>query len=206
MTLYDGDERRELDPAVSAGPRDPAAFAGITRVVLAGDAAVVAAAAPRTRRILGAHRIRVERAGGGTVAVLPASADKGEGLRLVAAHLGVPLARVVACGDSAADESLLRAAAIGIAVGAAPASLRAAAQLVVSQGDLADALRRAVASSGLTGRRRMRRAATAAARRLREGGGACAPPPLRHRVALSAGQSTFGSLAIDAAIASSGWS
>ena len=147
VTLYDGDERRELDPAASAGPRDPAALAGITRVVLAGDAAGVAAALPALAASW-RRTARVEPAGGGTVAVLPAAADKGEGLKLVAARFAVPLARVVACGDSAADESLLRAAAVRIAVGAAPASLRAAAQLVVSQGDLADALRRAAASLG----------------------------------------------------------
>ncbi len=147
VTLYYGDERRELDPVVSAGPRDPAALAGITRVVLAGDAAGVAAA---LRALAASWRLtaRAEPAGGGTVAILPVAADKGEGLKLVAAHFGVPLARVVACGDAAADESLLGAAAIGIAVGAAPASLRAAAQLCVSQDDLADALRRAVASLG----------------------------------------------------------
>ncbi len=147
VTLYYGDERRELDSAVSAGSRDPAVFADITRVVLAGDAGDVTAAFPA---LAASWRLtaRVEPAGGGTVAVLPVSADKGEGLKLVAARFAVPLARVVACGDSAADESLLGAAAIGIAVGAAPASLRAAAQLVVGQGDLAAALRRAAASLG----------------------------------------------------------
>jgi len=71
-----------------------------------------------------------------------------EGLRLVAAHLDVPVERLVACGDSAADESLLLAAAVGIAVGDAPATLRAAAQLVVSQDGLAETLRRAVESLG----------------------------------------------------------
>ena len=147
VTLYHGDARRELDPAASAGLRETAALAGITRVVLAGHPDGVAAALPALTASL-RRTARVEPAGGGTVAVLPAAADKGEGLKLVAARFAVPLARVVACGDSAADESLLRAAAVRIAVGAAPASLRASAQLFVSQGDLAAALRRAVTSLG----------------------------------------------------------
>ncbi|MBE3033539.1 MAG: HAD hydrolase family protein, partial [Actinobacteria bacterium] len=61
---------------------------------------------------------------------------------------GVPGERIVACGDAAADESLLLAAALRIAVGDAPASLLAAAQLVVSQDSLAETLRRAAESLG----------------------------------------------------------
>ena len=46
--------------------------------------------------------------------------DKGEALRLVAGRLAVPPARTVACGDGAADETLLAAAAVRIAVGEPP--------------------------------------------------------------------------------------
>jgi hydroxymethylpyrimidine pyrophosphatase-like HAD family hydrolase len=147
VTLYAGDVRRELAAAAGAAPLDPGALAGITRVVLAGDPSGVAAALPALIATWG-RATRVERAGGGTVAMLPAAADKGEGLKLVAAHLGVPGQRIVACGDTAADTSLLLAGAVRIAVGAAPAALRAAAQLIVSQDDLAEALRSAVASLG----------------------------------------------------------
>jgi hydroxymethylpyrimidine pyrophosphatase-like HAD family hydrolase len=145
VTLYDGDERRELDAGLPIAAFDPSACAGITRVVLAGGEIGMAATLPGLATTWG-RGIRAERAGGGTVAILPAAADKGEGLRLVAAHLGVPGDRIVACGDSAADESLLLAAAVGIAVGDAPSALRAAAQLVVSQDCLAETLRRAAAS------------------------------------------------------------
>jgi len=145
VTLYEGDERRDLAAATGAAQLDSCAFAGITRVVLSGDAHRLATASAALRASW-RRTVRLEPAGGGTVAILPAAADKGEGLRLVASHLGVPGQRIVACGDAAADESLLLAAAVRIAVGAAPATLRAAAQLVVSQADLAEALRRAVAS------------------------------------------------------------
>lgn len=147
VTLYGGDARRELGPAASVGTLDPAALAGITRVVLAGEPAGVAVALPALIASSG-RTTRVERGGEGTVAILPASADKGEGLKLVAARLAVPLSRVVACGDSAADESLLRTAGASIAVGDPPASLRSAAQLVVSQERFAEALRRALDSMG----------------------------------------------------------
>jgi hydroxymethylpyrimidine pyrophosphatase-like HAD family hydrolase len=147
VTLYDGDERRELAPAASRAALDFRALAGVTRLVLSGDPAIFAAAVPGLAASWG-RSARVESAGGGTVAILPASADKGEGLRLVAAHLGVPLAKVVACGDDAADKSLLLAAAVRIAVGDAPVSMRVAAQLVVSQDDLAQTLRRVAEELG----------------------------------------------------------
>ena len=147
VTLYDGDERRELAPAACGAALDLPASRGVTRLVLAGDAAGVAAALPALAASW-SRGTRLERAAGGTVAILPAAADKGAGLRLVAARLGVPGERIISCGDSPADESLLRTAAVSIAVGDAPASLRAAAQLVVSQDGLAETLRRAVESLG----------------------------------------------------------
>ena len=138
-TVYDGDERRELAPAACGAALDIPSSAGITRLVLAGDPAGVAAALPAwaaSRR----GSTRVERAGGGTIAVLPAAADKGEGLRLVAAHHGVPSERIIACGDSAADESLLRTAAVSIAVGDPPDAALSDADEHVTQEGLAHLL------------------------------------------------------------------
>jgi len=134
VTLYHGDERRELSPAACGAALELPPLVGITRVVLSGGPAGVAAALPALAASWG-RSTRLERAGGGTVAILPAAADKGEGLRLVAAHLGVPLARVVACGDSAADESLLRTAGVSIAVGDPPdAALTDAGERVTQAG------------------------------------------------------------------------
>jgi hydroxymethylpyrimidine pyrophosphatase-like HAD family hydrolase len=146
VTLYDGDERRELvAPAAFGAALDLPASAGITRLVLCGDPVRVAAAYPGLAASWGLG-LRMDHAGDGIVDVIHAGADKGDSLRLVAAHLGVPAERIVACGDAAADETLLRSAAIRIAVGDAPASLRDAAQLVVSQDALSGALRRAADS------------------------------------------------------------
>lgn len=144
-TLYEGDERRDVVSELPTAGGGPFAAGGITRLVLSGDPAAVAAALPAIAASWG-RSTHVERAGGGTVAILPASADKGEGLRLIAARFGVPLTRVVACGDSAADETLLRTAGVSIAVGDASPVLRAAAHLVVSQDDLAEALQHAAES------------------------------------------------------------
>jgi len=147
VTLYDRDERRELAPAACGAALDLPALPAITRLVLAGDPVRVAAAYPGLAATW-RPGLRLDHAGDGIVDVLHAGADKGDALRLVAAHLGVPGERIVACGDAAADESLLLAAAVRIAIGDAPPSLRAAAQLVVSQDSLAETLRRAAESLG----------------------------------------------------------
>jgi hypothetical protein len=147
VTLYDRDERRELAPATCGAALDLPALPAITRLVLAGDPALVAESFPRLAATW-RPGLRMDHAGEGIVDVLHGGADKGDALGLVAAHLGVPGERIVACGDAAADESLLLAAAVRIAVGDAPPSLRAAAQLVVSQDSLAETLRRAAESLG----------------------------------------------------------
>ena len=147
VTLYDRDERRELAPAACGAALDLPALPATTRLVLAGDPVRLAAAYPGLAATW-RPGLRIDHAGDGIVDVLHGGADKGDALRLVAAHLGVPGERIVACGDAAADESLLLAAAVRIAVGDAPPSLRAAAQLVVTQDGLADTLRRAVESLG----------------------------------------------------------
>ena len=146
VTLYEGDERRELAPAACGAALDLPA-AGIARIVLTGTPALVAESFPGLA-VTWVPGLRMDHAGDGIIDVLHGGADKGDALRLVATHLGVPGERIVACGDSAADESLLQAAVVRIAVGDAPASLRAAAQLVVSQDGLAETLRRAVESLG----------------------------------------------------------
>jgi HAD superfamily hydrolase (TIGR01484 family) len=140
VTMYEGDERHDLASVACDAALDPSALSAVTRLVVSGAPAGVAAALPRLAASWG-RSTRMEPAGGGTVAFLPVSADKGDGLRLVAAHLAVPLARVVACGDSSADESLLRTAGVSIAVGDPPDAALAGADEHVTQKDLAQVLR-----------------------------------------------------------------
>jgi Cof subfamily protein (haloacid dehalogenase superfamily) len=66
------------------------------------------------------------------IEVLNPTVDKGTALRFVAARLGVPLAQVLAIGDSYNDVPLLETAGFGIAMGSAPAELKAVAGAVVA--------------------------------------------------------------------------
>jgi hydroxymethylpyrimidine pyrophosphatase-like HAD family hydrolase len=116
VTVWDVDEPRELAAGHDlSGEPGPSA----SRLVLHGDPVVVA-------RLLGelreewAGRLRVLPIRPGFIGVFAPEVDKGDALRFVAGRLGVPLGRTVACGDGTADESLLAAAAVRIAVGDEP--------------------------------------------------------------------------------------
>jgi hydroxymethylpyrimidine pyrophosphatase-like HAD family hydrolase len=138
VSLYVGDERVDLAPGDSTAL--PAGSPGVTRLVLAGAPARVVTSMPLLDEAR-ACGLRLDPVRPGVVVVLPGAADKGEGLRLAAAHLGADPARVVACGDSTNDITLLLDAAHGIAVGDAPPQLRRIAELTVPQDELAGALR-----------------------------------------------------------------
>jgi Cof subfamily protein (haloacid dehalogenase superfamily) len=62
--------------------------------------------------------------------LLPATASKGRALGELAAHVGVPLARVVAVGDQENDLEMIAAAGTGVAMPEAPEQVRAAADRV----------------------------------------------------------------------------
>ncbi len=151
VTVYDVDEPRELTrvtaeacPGVARarcrGPESAPLGASVTRLVLHGRPELVSQLLPTLMKRW-AGRLRVEPIRPGFISVLHARADKGDAVRLSAAYLGVPLDRVVACGDSEADESLLRVAGVRIAVGDAPPALRLLKPLVVRREDLAATLR-----------------------------------------------------------------
>jgi HAD superfamily hydrolase (TIGR01484 family) len=115
VTVWDVDEPRELDPAVAGeAPGD-----AVSRLVLHGESAVVARLFAELR-LEWDGRLRVEPIRPGFIGVFSPLVDKGDALRFVAGWLGVPLERTVACGDGPADEALLAAAAVRIAVGEAP--------------------------------------------------------------------------------------
>ncbi len=152
VTVYDVDEPRELvHPVAEGGPQGDARSRGrepvgdllgpsVTRLVLHGRPELVSLLLPGFAKRW-AGRLRMEPIRPGFIGVLHARADKGDAVRLTAAYLGVPLDRVIACGDSEADESLLRVAGVRIAVGDAPPALRRLKPLVVRREDLAATLR-----------------------------------------------------------------
>jgi hydroxymethylpyrimidine pyrophosphatase-like HAD family hydrolase len=154
VTVYDIDEPRELARTAREAhpgaerprgpvPREDLVGPLVTRLVLHGDPEVAARLLPD---LAGRWRgsLRLEPIRPGLIGVFHAHTDKGDAVRLIATHLGVPLARIVACGDSEADESLLRVAGVRVAVGDAPQALRRLTETVVSQPDLAATLRRVV--------------------------------------------------------------
>lgn len=57
-------------------------------------------------------------------------ANKGRGLAALCRLLDIPMAQTMALGDSGNDESMLRAAGLGVAMGNAPAHIRAIADAV----------------------------------------------------------------------------
>jgi HAD superfamily hydrolase (TIGR01484 family) len=128
VTVYEHDEPREL--AAGAGSVDEPGDE-ISRLVLHGEAATAARLFAGLRRDWDG-RLRIEQIRPGFIGVFHRGADKGDGLRLLAGHLGVPPIRVAACGDSSQDESLLAAAAVRIAVGGRPHVLERLPGVVVT--------------------------------------------------------------------------
>ena len=90
-----------------------------SRLVLHGDPATLAPLLVELREQW-AGRLRVLPIRPGFIGVFGPEVDKGDALRFVAARLGVTAGRTVACGDGTADEGLLAAASVRIAVGEEP--------------------------------------------------------------------------------------
>ncbi|GAC1304520.1 MAG: Cof-type HAD-IIB family hydrolase [Vulcanimicrobiaceae bacterium] len=65
------------------------------------------------------------------VEMLSPSCNKGAAVRLVAAHYGIPMDRVMAIGDSYNDLPFLQAAGFAVAMGSAPSELKALADAIV---------------------------------------------------------------------------
>ena len=85
--------------------------------------------------------MRVEIATLGTVDVLHGAADKGNALLFLARRLGLHRGSIAACGDSGSDITMLRAAALAIAVGDASPDVCGVADKVGPQAELATVLR-----------------------------------------------------------------
>ncbi|PKK39073.1 hypothetical protein ABB02_01688 [Clostridiaceae bacterium JG1575] len=63
-------------------------------------------------------------------------ATKGQGLRALADHLGIPLAQVLAIGDSENDLSMFEVAGVSVAMGNAPRGIAQKARFVTASHDL----------------------------------------------------------------------
>ncbi|WP_262316883.1 sugar-phosphatase [Lacticaseibacillus parakribbianus] len=79
--------------------------------------------------------------------VLPPAVSKGNAVATLAAHLGIPMADVMAIGDQANDVPMIAAAGLGVAMGNGIEAAKAAADAVTgtnAAGGVAQALRRFV--------------------------------------------------------------
>jgi len=56
--------------------------------------------------------------------ILPTGSSKGDALRFVAEHLGIPLRQTIAVGDNLNDLEMIRIAGLGVAMGNAPEALK----------------------------------------------------------------------------------
>lgn len=122
VTVWDVDEPREVEPGTPGSGAEDLPGDAVSRLVLHGEPVAIARLLADLREER-AGRLRVTPIRPGFIGVFAPAVDKGDALRFVAAHLDVPLERTVACGDGAADESLLAAAAVRIAVGEIPHTL-----------------------------------------------------------------------------------
>ena len=110
----------------------PETFAGrdSTKVNIVTDAARTPECEALMRRVCG-DEAYVTRSNPEFVEMLNPHVDKGRALGIVAGQHGIPLARIMAIGDSYNDLPLLRAAGFAVAMGSAPPELKAEADAVV---------------------------------------------------------------------------
>ena len=67
--------------------------------------------------------------------ITSAMADKANGIRAIADRLGIDISETMAFGDGGNDESMLRAAGVGVAMGNALDSVKAHADYVTTDVD-----------------------------------------------------------------------
>lgn len=112
----------------------------ILKVIPAGEPAELRKLREELQLVLG-DGVRFTRPPEEPLEIVAPGVTKAEGLETVAAHLGITAAEVVAVGDGWNDESMLRWAGMGVAMGNAPEGLRRQADLVIGRAE-ADGLAR----------------------------------------------------------------
>lgn len=136
----------EVQPVIAPSLADEFRFSDATKGCVIAEPEIVNREIDGIAKTLG-ERAYVTRSIPWFIEVMDPGVDKGKALALVAERLNIPLADTMAIGDSWNDKPLLQASGFGVAMGSAPAELRAVSQVVVSDVEhdgVAEALERFV--------------------------------------------------------------
>ncbi len=106
-----------------------AAASGVYKILLLGLAPEVLAAQEEARSLF-SGRANAFRSSPEVLELVPPGVDKGSGLARLSELLGIPREEIIALGDGENDIPMLRWAGLGIAMGNAPESVQAAADLI----------------------------------------------------------------------------
>ena len=124
---HNGVELRLVDDLTVLAERMP------TEIAARGEAAEIDRLMARIRESCGPE-IMVNKVHSSFCEITHSTSGKGNALKFLANRLGIPRSQTVAIGDSPNDVSMLEWAGLGIAVGDAPAEVRASADWVVDHG------------------------------------------------------------------------
>ena len=134
---HNGVELRLVEDLTVLAERQP------TEIAARGEAAEIDHLVARIRVSCGPEVI-VNKIHASFCEIAHAGSGKGNALKFLAERLGIPQSQTVAIGDSPNDVSMLEWAGLGIAVGDAPAEVRASADWVIDHG-AEDSFREAIA-------------------------------------------------------------
>jgi Cof subfamily protein (haloacid dehalogenase superfamily) len=122
-------EKQRVPLEVIEAPEDFLRLGGFAKTLLIGHPACLPTVRADLSGVIGdgARLVTTQR---DYLEIIPAAATKGAALRVLAEHLGIPLAETIAVGDQENDLEMIEAAGLGIAMPQAPETVRKAAQRV----------------------------------------------------------------------------
>lgn len=116
----------------ASGYPDEEAYSNIIKILIRDDTARI----PEfERRFNGNNTLTIVSSGKNLIDVMPENTTKGNGIKILAEKLGIPVSEVAAFGDSMNDESMLRAAGYSVAMGNADDVIKEICDFVTKTND-----------------------------------------------------------------------